>query len=65
MRDAQAIETEGTEIPRMLIRNACLTTRIPYAEYPLMFHGHNERVDTESLRLSAIMWEALCRGFHG
>ena len=39
--------------------------RIPYTEYPLMFHGHNERVDTESLRLSAMMWEALCRDFLG
>jgi hypothetical protein len=28
-----------------------------------MFHGHNERIDTESLRLSATMWEALCRDF--
>jgi len=37
--------------------------RIPYTEYPVMFHGHNERVDTESLRLSAQMWEALCRDF--
>jgi acetylornithine deacetylase/succinyl-diaminopimelate desuccinylase-like protein len=39
--------------------------RIPYTEYPLMFHGNNERVDTESLRLSAVMWEALCRDFLG
>jgi hypothetical protein len=30
-----------------------------------MFHGHNERVDTESLRLSTMMWEALCRDFLG
>jgi acetylornithine deacetylase/succinyl-diaminopimelate desuccinylase-like protein len=37
--------------------------RIPYTEYPVMFHGHNERVDTESLRLSAEMWEVLCRDF--
>ena len=41
------------------------STRIPYTEYPLMFHGHNERVDTESLKLSALMWEALCRDFLG
>lgn len=39
--------------------------RIPYTEYPLMFHGHNERVDTETLRLSATMWEAVCREFLG
>ena len=37
--------------------------RTPHTEYPLMFHGHNERVDVESLRLSAEMWEALCRDF--
>jgi acetylornithine deacetylase/succinyl-diaminopimelate desuccinylase-like protein len=41
------------------------STRIPYTEYPVMFHGHNERVDTESLKLSAMMWEALCRDFLG
>jgi acetylornithine deacetylase/succinyl-diaminopimelate desuccinylase-like protein len=41
------------------------STRIPYTEYPLMFHGHNERVDTESLKLSAQMWETLCRDFLG
>jgi len=37
--------------------------RIPYTEYPLMFHGNDERIDTESLRLSATMWEALVRDF--
>jgi acetylornithine deacetylase/succinyl-diaminopimelate desuccinylase-like protein len=41
------------------------STRIPYTEYPLMFHGHDERVDTESLRLSAQMWETVCREFLG
>jgi acetylornithine deacetylase/succinyl-diaminopimelate desuccinylase-like protein len=39
--------------------------RIPYTEYPVMFHGNDERVDTESLKLSALMWEALCREFLG
>ncbi len=39
--------------------------RIPYTEYPAMFHGNDERVDTESLRLSATMWDALCRDFLG
>src|SRR5262247_767627 len=39
--------------------------RIPYTEYPVMFHGNDERVDTESLRLSTVMWEALCRDFLG
>ncbi len=37
--------------------------RIPWSEYPLMFHGPNERIDVESLRLSSLMWEALCRDF--
>jgi acetylornithine deacetylase/succinyl-diaminopimelate desuccinylase-like protein len=37
--------------------------RIPYTEYPVMFHGHNERIDTESLKLSAEMWETLAREF--
>jgi acetylornithine deacetylase/succinyl-diaminopimelate desuccinylase-like protein len=41
------------------------STRIPYTEYPVMFHGHNERVDTESLKLSTMMWDALCRDFLG
>jgi acetylornithine deacetylase/succinyl-diaminopimelate desuccinylase-like protein len=39
--------------------------RIPFTEYPLMFHGNDERVDTESLGLSAAMWEALARDFLG
>jgi acetylornithine deacetylase/succinyl-diaminopimelate desuccinylase-like protein len=39
--------------------------RIPHTEYPLMFHGNDERIDAESLRLSALMWEALCRDFLG
>jgi acetylornithine deacetylase/succinyl-diaminopimelate desuccinylase-like protein len=37
--------------------------RIPASEYPLMFHGPNERIDVESLRLSTLMWESLCRDF--
>ena len=39
--------------------------RIPNTEYQTMFHGNNERVDVDSLRLSALMWEALCRDFLG
>jgi acetylornithine deacetylase/succinyl-diaminopimelate desuccinylase-like protein len=41
------------------------SARIPHAEYPLMFHGNDERVDVDSLRLSAEMWQALCREFLG
>jgi acetylornithine deacetylase/succinyl-diaminopimelate desuccinylase-like protein len=40
------------------------SARIPHAEYPLMFHGNDERVDTESLGLSAAMWVALARDIH-
>src|SRR5215470_11387211 len=39
--------------------------RIPHAEYPLMFHGNDERVDVDSLRLSTELWEVLCREFLG
>ena len=37
--------------------------RIPHTEYPKMFHGHDERVDTESLRLSTLLWQELCSDF--
>jgi len=39
------------------------SARIPYTEYPLMFHGDNERIDVESLRLSCLLWERLARDF--
>jgi acetylornithine deacetylase/succinyl-diaminopimelate desuccinylase-like protein len=39
--------------------------RIPYTQYPLMFHGNDERIDVESLRLSTLMWEAVARDFLG
>src|SRR6266571_1973115 len=39
--------------------------RIPYTEYPLMFHGDNERIDVESLGLSCLLWERLARDFLG
>jgi acetylornithine deacetylase/succinyl-diaminopimelate desuccinylase-like protein len=41
------------------------SARIPHFEYPLMFHGNDERVDVESLRLSTLLWEAVCRDFLG
>jgi hypothetical protein len=28
-----------------------------------MYHGNNERVDVESLGLTARLWDALCRDF--
>jgi acetylornithine deacetylase/succinyl-diaminopimelate desuccinylase-like protein len=33
--------------------------RIPYSEFLSMFHGDDERVDQESLRLSTNLWERL------
>ncbi len=39
------------------------STRMRYEDYAVMFHGDDERVDVESLRLSAEMWEVLARDF--
>ena len=38
---------------------------ISFDRYSSMFHGDDERVDVESLGLSAAMWEALARDFLG
>jgi acetylornithine deacetylase/succinyl-diaminopimelate desuccinylase-like protein len=38
---------------------------IGYEDYSLMFHGDDERVDVESLRLSTELWEQLARDFLG
>lgn len=35
--------------------------RMQWSDYAAMFHGNDERVDVESLRLSTLMWEALAR----
>ena len=35
--------------------------RVAYEDYAAMFHGNDERVDQESLRLSTILWEAVAR----
>ncbi len=35
--------------------------QIPFAEFMSMFHGDNERIDQESLRLSTEFWMALAR----
>ncbi|HJT38434.1 MAG TPA: M20/M25/M40 family metallo-hydrolase [Actinomycetota bacterium] len=37
--------------------------RIPFNEFAQMFHGDNERVDQESLRLATELWEALAMEF--
>jgi acetylornithine deacetylase/succinyl-diaminopimelate desuccinylase-like protein len=39
--------------------------RIGVAELGAMFHGDNERIDVESLRLSAQLWEAVATDFLG
>ena len=38
---------------------------LTYEDFATMFHGDNERIDTESLRLTTEMWEALVREFCG
>ena len=35
------------------------STNLTFEDYGAMFHGDDERVDVESLRLSTDMWEAL------
>ena len=37
--------------------------RLRYEDYAVMFHGDDERVDVESLRLSTEMWTALAEDF--
>jgi acetylornithine deacetylase/succinyl-diaminopimelate desuccinylase-like protein len=39
--------------------------RIAFTEFMSMFHGDNERVDVDSLRLSAELWEGLVRDLLG
>jgi len=34
------------------------STNLTFADYATMFHGDDERVDVESLRLSTLLWEA-------
>jgi acetylornithine deacetylase/succinyl-diaminopimelate desuccinylase-like protein len=39
--------------------------KIAFTEFARMFHGDNERIDVESLRLSTELWEALITEFLG
>lgn len=39
--------------------------RMSFSQFVSMFHGDDERVDTESLRLSTQLWEALARDVVG
>jgi acetylornithine deacetylase/succinyl-diaminopimelate desuccinylase-like protein len=41
------------------------STAVSLEDYGLMFHGDDERVDVESLRLSTEMWEAVARDLLG
>lgn len=40
-----------------------MSGRIPFDELVTMFHGDDERVDTESLRLTTALWDELVRDF--
>jgi acetylornithine deacetylase/succinyl-diaminopimelate desuccinylase-like protein len=42
-----------------------LSRAIPFAEFSSRFHGNDERVDLESLRLTTRCWLDLCPGFLG
>jgi acetylornithine deacetylase/succinyl-diaminopimelate desuccinylase-like protein len=37
------------------------STALNMEDYGVMFHGDDERVDVESLRLSTLLWEAVAR----
>ena len=39
--------------------------RLSFEDYAAMFHGNDERVDTESLRMSTELWEAIARDLLG
>ena len=39
--------------------------RISFSEFASMFHGDNERIDLESLELSALLWQGLARDLVG
>jgi acetylornithine deacetylase/succinyl-diaminopimelate desuccinylase-like protein len=41
------------------------STELPLEELATMAHGHDERIDVESLRMVADMWERLARDFLG
>jgi hypothetical protein len=41
------------------------STALSLEDYGVMFHGDDERVDVESLRLSTLMWEALAQDLLG
>jgi acetylornithine deacetylase/succinyl-diaminopimelate desuccinylase-like protein len=42
-----------------------LSDRISFKDFSRMFHGNDERIDQESLRLSTLLWEETARLFLG
>ncbi len=42
-----------------------MSERIPFGEFAKLFHGNNERIDQESLRLMTPMWDGLIREMVG
>jgi acetylornithine deacetylase/succinyl-diaminopimelate desuccinylase-like protein len=44
---------------------ALFSQKIPFADFVTMFHGDNERIDQESLRLSTELWMALAKDLVG
>jgi acetylornithine deacetylase/succinyl-diaminopimelate desuccinylase-like protein len=37
--------------------------RISFKDFGAMFHGNDERIDQESLRLAEALWEGVARDF--
>ena len=42
-----------------------MSERISFKDFAKMFHGHNERIDQESLRLCTELFEQTARAFVG
>ena len=42
-----------------------LSPQLSAAEFASRFHGHDERIDVESLRLTMEAWLALCQDLSG
>jgi acetylornithine deacetylase/succinyl-diaminopimelate desuccinylase-like protein len=42
-----------------------MSERIPFGAFMKMFHGNDERVDVETLRLMTDLWERVAREFVG
>ena len=42
-----------------------MSEKIPFGQFAKMFHGNDERVDQETLRLMSDLWEQTARSFVG